>query len=65
VDWGPTWTPIERQTPRRITARDVNYDFIADGYRLWDYPRRRTKIIASGFLKPFFVAILDASLNDV
>jgi hypothetical protein len=21
MDWGPTWTPIERQTPRRITAR--------------------------------------------
>jgi hypothetical protein len=21
VNWGPTWTPIERQTPRRITVR--------------------------------------------
>src|ERR1700716_479284 len=21
VDWGPTWTPIKRQTPRRITVQ--------------------------------------------
>jgi hypothetical protein len=23
VDWGPTWTPIERQAPRRITMMSV------------------------------------------
>ena len=28
VDWGPTWTPIERQTPRRITIRSRRHEAV-------------------------------------
>jgi len=46
-------------------ARDVNYDFIADGCRLGNYPRRYTEIFPSGSLKLLLVSVVDPSLDDV